>query len=422
MRRTLVIGALVLFAVSASALTIEPRNPDTRSHIQVKTLPNWCWITPPKVTISGLTVFIDVDMKNGLCLAALVLPAITIDIGRLAAGSYEVITRGSGVNNERLTFEVRGVDPFRVVPPGAPAAGGTRVVIEQSDQMAPYPDSEFSLTPYVTIGGRKAEVVSSYPVSVIVPPHAPGLVDVTLSFLDTSLPATTVQSAFKYYDPNAAPDPFVFEPLLFPISYEGDGGYGSRWTTENVIYTKGGALFAKAPCPSCPLAIPCCFAKIPLQSNNSGSGQVVYVGRDLIGRFLTAWSQLRELSRGADRPPTELPVVLERDFVRSSINDSRLTFAGLPLDRRGRATLRAWSPDAKYVYAQGSNFSTPLVFDDSGFGFASIDITEQLAKRFPADPIFYVFAQASTRLWGVITITDYETQQVTVYTPRPDVP
>ena len=82
MRRTLVIGALVLFAVSASALTIEPRNPDTRSHIQVKTLPNWCWITPPKVTISGLTVFIDVDMKNGLCLAALVLPAITIDIGR----------------------------------------------------------------------------------------------------------------------------------------------------------------------------------------------------------------------------------------------------------------------------------------------------------------------------------------------------
>ena len=93
----------------------------------------------------------------------------------------------------------------------------------------------------LTIGGITVPAQSGgelYP-SADAPPHAAGVVDVSI---DTGFSTITAKAALIYYDPASA-DPAVFEPILFPVSFQGPGALGSQWITESFIYANGSTAF-----------------------------------------------------------------------------------------------------------------------------------------------------------------------------------
>ena len=119
---------------------------------------------------------------------------------------------------------VRDADaPFTVSPVGAPSTGGQPVQIFVEPWLQLPLSVYFDTTPvnFQTIGDS---------VVFTPPPHPPGTVDVTLLYDPTH--TVTAKAAFTYFDPAAPPDPFVFEPVLFPVAYNGPGLFGSSWKTE----------------------------------------------------------------------------------------------------------------------------------------------------------------------------------------------
>src|SRR4051812_11444778 len=124
----------------------------------------------------------------------------------------------------------------------------------------------------------------------------------------------------------------IFEPILFPVSFQGPGALGSQWMTENFFSSESPAFFRDR--------IPCCgpiiSSSLQMLNNTSPWGLVLYAIRGTSDSLHFA-SRIRDTSRQAQSAGTEVPVVRERDF------RSGLTFMNVPVDARYRVTLRLWS-------------------------------------------------------------------------------
>src|SRR5205823_3285303 len=122
----------------------------------------------------------------------------------------------------------------------------------------------------------------------------------------------TSKAALIYYDASAA-DPAVFEPILFPLSFEGPGAFGSQWTTESFLYANGAGAFFRdtLPCSGCSTS----FTIGTKQLINDGNpwGHVLYAMRGTAGSLVMA-SRIRDTSRQSQTAGTEVPVVRESDF------------------------------------------------------------------------------------------------------------
>lgn len=129
---------------------------------------------------------------------------------------------------------------------------------------------------------------------VNVPPHAAGTVDVTIEMFDNS--RQTLRAAITYYDPAATPDLALFEPILFPIAYNGDGAFGSQWATENALdLINTGAVF-RSP--------------VDLDASRP-EGLLLWAFRGTANE-VNAQSRVRETTR--NDMGVEVPVVHDRDF------------------------------------------------------------------------------------------------------------
>jgi hypothetical protein len=304
-----------------------------------------------------------------------------------------------------------------VSPVGAPADGKRTVQL--------FADPPIISTPTVTFDGMPATIVGSSvgsPIVVMAPAHAAGTVDVTVT--DQSGPRKAV-AAFTYFDPAAPPDPFVFEPLLFPVAYDGGGEFGSRWQTDNALATGLTLVRLRQPVPVKGRCTGDCttFNWSALLAPQSQSGLLLWVVRRRLPLGTTddfrASSRITELSRPGS-PSTGLPIARERDFRSSFI------IQDVPLTRSAaRITLRLYAlgdvPATAAVTMTPNNGvavnrSVPLALVN-GVLFASVDLTPDVSQSGGERMSVAVFG-GSRKLWGVVTATDNATQAVTALWPQ----
>jgi len=412
MRRCALAFLILAAATSLFAFESIPPGPDSHTYIKLATMSPYCRVSKIDVAVQGSTITVtETPAPDAIC-AAIFFP-LEINLGVVPPGVYTVIIRGNSANEfERGPLVVRDAGAGILVSPvGAPANGKRTVQV--------FIDPPLDTDPAVTFDGIPATIVSSAGSSMVVmaPLHAPGTVDVTVTDEGGLRKAS---AAFTYYDPAAPPDPFIFEPLLFPVAYDGPGVFGSQWQTDNALATGSTLVRLRQPVPVKGHCTGDCvtFNWSALLAPQSQSGLLLWVVRRRLPAGVTddfrASSRITELSRPGS-PSTGLPIARERDFRSSFI------IQDVPISRGAtRITLR--------LYALGDAATTAVVTMTpvngpavsrtvplapvNGLLFASVDLT-QAASQTGGDRMSVAVSGGSRKLWGLLTVTDNASQAVT---------
>jgi hypothetical protein len=413
--RRCALAFLLFCATSLFGFEVIPPGPDSHTYIKLATMSPYCRVSGVDVVVQGATIVVTETPAGVPCPAIFFF--LEVNIGVVPPGVYTVIVRGAGGGEfERGPLVVRDADSGILVSPvGAPADGKRTVQI--------FAGSVLITNPQVTFDGIPATIVNTTPLVVMAPPHAPGTVDVTVT-VDESGPRKAV-AAFTYFDPAAPPDPFVFEPLLFPVAYDGPGVFGSQWQTDNVLATGSTLVRLRQPVPVKGHCTGDCitFNWSALLAPQSQSGLLLWVvRRRLPAGFVDdfrASSRITELSRPGS-PSTGLPIARERDFRSSFI------IQDVPLTRGAtRITLRLYAlfDQATTVTVFMKPGSGPEVirslalFPLNGLPFASVDLT-QLVSHSGGDRMSVAVEARAGKVWGLVTVTDNATQAVTALWPQ----
>jgi hypothetical protein len=409
---------LVAAIVSAETIRFDPPNPTgSRSVDAILTgvWPNGCLPIVRSVAFTSTTITLHLDATpppGVLCTQSLGPYTRTFHMGILPPGGYTVIAVAEAGTTStelgRAPLIVRDAETIIISPYALPITGGQISLL-----------SLFEFPGTLTIGGVSVpiQVGGDIPPWAIAPPHAPGAADVTVN---TSLFTATSKAALIYYDPAAA-DPAVFEPILFPVSFQGPGALGSQWLTENFISSSGRALFRDPlPCSFCTSSLG--LGTLQLLNNSNPWGHVLYAVRGTTDT-LSLSSRIRDTSRQSQTAGTEVPVVRERDF------RNQLRFLNIPVDPRYRVMLRLWSlsdggpfsvaVDSTPAQAQGL---TVAKIPGTSMSFGSMDVTSLLTKA-GNNPTNLTVVTASPLavsppIWGMLSITNNDTQQVTIVSPH----
>jgi hypothetical protein len=421
LRVPLLCSFLLLVSTIASAETIrfDPPNPTgSRSVDAIVTgaWPNACLPLVKSVVIAATTVTLHLDATvplGVLCAQSTGPYTRTFHMGIVPPGGYTVILvaddRTTSTELARAPFIVRDAETLNIFPYAVPTTGGP---IGLSNPF-------FLAGATLTIGGVTVTADSNIDGALFAnaPPHAPGVVDVTVN----STGIITSKAALIYYDPAAA-DPAVFEPILFPVSFQGPGALGSQWLTESFISANGSQAFFRdpLPCTGCSQALS--LGTKQLVNDGLPWGHVLYALRGTTDSLSLA-SRIRDTSRQSQTAGTEVPVVRERDF------RSQLRFMNLPVDPRYRVMLRLWSlsdagqftvaVDSTPAESQGLTVSR---IPGTSMSFGSMDVTSLLttANSNPTNLTVAGVANplVSPPIWGMLSITNNETQQVTIVSPH----
>ncbi|HEV7488466.1 MAG TPA: hypothetical protein VGQ65_22555 [Thermoanaerobaculia bacterium] len=431
-RTTFLLFSLLFLVSAASADTIAFDPPGVTVNHSVDAIVSGLWndgcVPPAKsVIVSGstITLTLDANLPPGVgCLTAVTPYAALFHLGILPAGSYTVIavSESAGVVTERarVPMIVRDSETIRLSPYAVPITGAPIAIF----------NPPVVLGNTVTIDGVTVVLAgpTDGPPSFDAPPHAPGAVDVVV---DLGSHTVTSKAALIYYDP-ASTDPAIFEPILFPVSFQGPGALGSQWVTENFMSSETLAFFRDR--------VPCCgsiiSSSVQLLNNANPWGHVLYAIRGTADSLHLA-SRIRDTSRQAQTAGTEVPVVRERDF------RSRLNFMNVPVDAHYRVMLRLWSigdnpfgnnppftvaVPVSLVTTEVPFLAIPMTkITGTAMSFGSIDVTS-LLTRTPANPnTLRVYPSgyrseavplAFPRIWGMLSITNNDTQQVTIISPH----
>ena len=371
--------------------------PTTLNFTEVQTI--GCPNVRPEVTVSGSKIVLALKQPDLVCPPTVLPLNVTVNLGTLPAGVYDLTAVVPGdpphvYGTTRLV--VRDVTTFTIFQPVGPTFGGTLLPIVSATPFDPEPI-------HVFVGGIEATQVArrdANSVLVSTPPHAAGPVDVVVDSVNGDHRVAT--AAFTYYDPHAAtPDPFVFTPLLFPIDFAGPGAFGSQWTTENALESAG--------------------PKTTLPITGSPAGVVVPVLRTLPAY---ANSRIRDVSRGTESAGTEIPVVREDAF------GQRLRLLNIPTGKNLRAQLRIWTsgePVEKVsltidqlptLIGGFANILIPVQPGAGGLRYGTVDLTPYLDPGHDRLDISAGIPGPAALLWGMVTVTNNDTQQVTVISPQ----
>jgi hypothetical protein len=414
-------------AAIAAADTIAFDPPGVTLNHSVDAIVSGLWndgCMPPakSAVVSGSTITLTLDANlppDVGCLTAITPYAALFHLGILPAGSYTVIavseTAGIVTERARVPMIVRDSETIRFSPYAVPITGGPIGIF----------NLPIALGNRVTIDGVTVVVAgpTDGPPSINAPPHAPGAVDVVV---DLGSHTVTSKAALIYYDP-ASTDPAIFEPILFPVSFQGPGALGSQWVTENFISWT--PAFFRDPLPCCASFIAGTSAQ--LLNNANPWGIVLYAIRGTADSLHLA-SRIRDTSRQTETAGTEVPVVRERDF------RSRLRFINVPVNSRYRVMLRLWAigDDPHFNAALPvSLVSTPVPFmaipmskiSGTAMWFGRIDVTSLLTRTESSPTTLQVYPTAYgsdavplafPRIWGMLSITNNDTQQVTIISPH----
>lgn len=456
MKATLILASALLAAslhAQTTLITTDPVAPIANQPVVINLSSDWgC---PPsswnlQVNLEAKTIDFIVSSET-TCPPAIYQWTLTAITDPIAQGTWNLRAlsqQGSGAPTllaERTLFVRPGSTELTVHLRTVPIRGGMLVRIERAG-IGECPATGTCVDPVVRIGGAEATVatIDRFYLDVVVPPHAAGFADITVTGRDGTT-TWTADDAIVYFSPNETPNPSLFERILLPLMFEGPGGFGSLWTTELRIFNKG--RFAIDPLNQ--FHIPCqgpygCPPQIPANAVlrlgvpellQWSHGYVLAVPREVAGD-LSYGLHIRDLSRQAEGWGTEIPVVHESEM------SGTVTLLDVPLDDRYRRTLRIFGLDA----IDGSEV-TLTWRDDHGFSAiqnvvlrtlgrcelaAPCWLPEPAGAILPLEPPYpgnfepgeRVRLEIAARnplgakIWAMVSITNNETQQVTTITPQ----
>lgn len=296
--------------------------------------------------------------------------------------------------------------------------------------------------PVVLIGGKGATVQSYTDEELVVrtPPSAGGIYDVQVSnaYIPFGGPSedqsVVVLRAFRY-------GTNTLERLLVPVvAFRVHGAFGSVWATELVARNDNDVqliITAQEP-PLSDLNLSHIQPKSTLRPLPFGDGGAAfllheYVGNDSSLTPIAFNLRIRDLSRQLDSWGTDVPLVRTEDaFIGRPMN-----LLNIPFEPESRVMLRLYDLDGPTggevpvrVFDNESNSllgSTVLQFSSGEYtdqppvpGFASIDVKSIVSNANGVETVRVQVGEKfhEKRLWSLISVTDLETQQVTVITPK----
>jgi hypothetical protein len=352
----------------------------------------------------------------------------------LPAGTYTIRVRADGqgqLYTQTLTVRSR---PFKIAPQFGPA--GTEVVITGLPLIENCGIAGCREWGVLWGTGRATDARMTERGLVATVPNGANSSNVTVELPDHT--SITFTNGWHYNNDVE----FDFDRVLFPINFTGKGAHGSDWHTDVVIRNDAPITIATEPLfwldPSSPVLPPMQAippgAKGNLPEEPRDGGKILYVPRDLESSFAYA-SHAVDRSRSATDLGTEVPVVRAED----TANEIRLL--DVPVDARYRAKLRIYDFDGTnaaraLLTLRNPASNAPLVtmwipltgapvcvgvfpcFPDRP-SFAAIDL-EQIPQLRGVETVD-VWLQADTndvRLWAFVSVTNNETQSVTLHSPQ----
>jgi len=331
-----------------------------------------------------------------------------------------------------------------VTPASGPSSGGTLVAITGSgferevQCLLPCPTT-------VLFGNIEVPVKGAGPSGVVAvsPAHAPGPIDITVN-VPGKAPATR-SNAFTF-TPGLDDR---YESVLLPIYLDSvaDGAFGSRWKTDLWMRNNGSesAALAGWPCDgACPPVFPWTYSFSgghslhnlpPLSGAGDGNpSRVLYVTKEEAAH-MSFRLRFADLSRSAIDGGVEMPVIRQSEMLEASAQ-----LFDVPLVPSFRAMLRVYEtayPSSRFrlnIYAQAEGDLTPAVHtfeltSASAYtgplrpkaGYVQFDLSGLLRQQ-PAWPqnvrIEIEPLTPGSRYWAFVSITNNDTQVVTLVTPQ----
>lgn len=236
--------------------------------------------------------------------------------------------------------------------------------------------------------------------------------------------------------PTACPNgPAICERLLLPIfSPPIDGAFGSRFVTSMSVFNRGSSpTTIWGPVPSCVHFILCNSIETSLPARgysnafdrNGNPGLLVYVPAD-DASTLSVLLRVQDISRQAQTWGTAIPVVRDADYFSGLI-----ALLDVPSDDRFRLTLRVYGATPAAASArvriidQSTNAAIREFVLDLAAGSDLFHPAYASFTAFPTPPratwlyrIEIDPATESLRLWAFVSVTNNETQHITLITPR----
>jgi len=232
-----------------------------------------------------------------------------------------------------------------------------------------------------------------------------------------------------------------FEPILLPVSLAQSvpGAFGSIWASDFWVAAVGEVRVEETErCLACLPQI--VFANGTSHDVAFGTfpdetpGELVWLSRanTANARFNL---RVRDLSRQSQTWGTEIPVVRESQYRTTAIS-----LLNVPLDSRFRVTLRAYDPDVHQhasfrfdfrdmqrgallasrtvaaVYKQSGKFAFPRLAACAQLGDVRASVPEIANQEIVRVDVSAV--DEATRFWAFASVTNNETQHVTLVTPQ----
>lgn len=331
-----------------------------------------------------------------------------------------------------------------VTPASGPDDGGTTVTITGTNLET----KVLCLLPcpaLVAFGEIEVEVKehTSTRITVETPAHEPGTVDVTL-ILPGEEPVVA-GGAFTFIGGHDA----TYEQVLLPIYVEGvvPGANGTQWATDFWLRNNGTTNVTLAPwdCAdnvTCPAVFPLTLVlergrsihnpELLSTGGRSNPSQLLYISDDT---NVSMSLRVADISRNTLNGGTDLPVVRERDVLTKSAQ-----LFNVPLDaQKFRVLLRIYElayTSAEFVvriYPHDDDSAAPAHIVTLGAttpqtgafrneaAYAQLDVTDllKLRKAWPAAARIEVQpVKPGSRFWAVASLTNNQTELVTLVTPQ----
>lgn len=257
------------------------------------------------------------------------------------------------------------------------------------------------------------------------PAHEQGLLDVTVQKWDFVMISP---GALHYF---MRDDLSVYEPILFPILHTTEGAFGSRWRSEATVsnpapwtvyadYTMSGLGPCVADCN--PPIEPKSLLKF---HSGYARGTVFYAPRSEAAHLAMAL-RIRDVSGEEEGYGTDVPVVREHDF----LHGEQIHLLDVPLDPRYRVKVRVYAVEpglapvlTGFVHIRRGDALVHLPFNltqkQSGHSnepyYAEVDLPQGvIGERVNVEIVMPLDATA----WAFATVTNNETQQVTIVVPQ----
>ena len=356
-----------------------------------------------------------------------------------------LLIAGSALAQERPVIE--SIDPAIGLP-----AGGTVVTIRGKHFNPIIPPSLYpkplctpcpGSSPIVRFGGKHAFVQSFTDEEIVVktPPSAGGFVDVQVSNAyiffggnDVDERSVVLPRAFQYGTNE-------LDRLMIPVIADRvPGAFGSIWSTELVVRNDNESNVRLSQSPGTnphtwPMIPPNSTFRIPPNLLTDGGAAFLLHEHIPPGSSLTPFAfnlRIRDLSRQADSWGTQVPLVRPED---AFINRAMMLL-NVPFEPESRLNLRVYDLDGPtggdvqvFVFDNDSNTllgSTVLHFPPGEYtsypmfpGVVSVDVKSIAGNAGNVERVRVQVGEKNQekRLWSILSVTDLETQQVTVITP-----